>query len=1367
MKSSDFVNDKKGRNIMMKQMKRLVSVFLVFAMMLSLVPAMHTEASKNKTSAYVSDYKKWNQGESAYSEMREVGCLITAQAKMIYEANINRDASFNPDVWYEWLWANKCLENPPSNLVMTNVAGVVKYAAGRGKKMEYLGFWKADDAQLWFNIKAGYYSLVNVGYHWVMVDNATSLRTGKIYIYNSYSKGNKDPESFPINNQYFWNNSPHVMSYSYRTGAHVYKCQEATVVKPSAPSGIRLNSSDVGIGDAITAAWDASAGAAQYTVRLTCTTNSAASQSLTVGGTSASFSIHEPGTYQISVTASNAAGSSAATSSGRFTAHPNVTVTYQDWDGTVIGAPQSIKYGGNAVQPGAPAREGYTFQSWSSDGRNVKSDTVISAQYSINTYNVRFVDDEGSLIGNVQKVEYGSSAVPPTTVPAKEGYVFSGWSTDDYKNVKSAMTVKAVYIWENQNLPIITKITSARRNDEATGYDIAVKLTNFPDDFTKGKLVAVLKTKEGKMVASETKSISMPSLKEATESFTILYSGLASIVEVSMLGVVDDETTGTPKAKAVSKAVDVGNEWSDWGETIPEGDNIVQESRKEYRYKDKKVVRAVTTPATPAGYILTGSTKTGTYTDWSAWSGYSTNAVSSGTLVDVGTTTGYRYYAFVCGSCGTRDPYSGACSNCGRNGMYWQEDWGTCRGYDYGPGYTVVNSAKGKIYWQNKWWYFELNGTSNGQGGYGQPTCTLYRSRTRQEYSDYTYWQIYFSKWQPEEVTASDSRQVETRTVYRFKTNSTEVPCYNYKRYKYENVNNGKTVYSYTSTYADSMEYPGEWEYNKAFTQLKKVATVDDGIDLYNGTGENSWYRADVNEEGEVTVFETVSSLEDSQGVKRVLEGTIEGGAGKVATLMVYKGQNEDPLASQIEYIGQTLIGEDGSYHFDYITKEEPTALTGDFVITLGIEGSTNYMTMGRIEAPKEVFTVDFVDEDGQPIGEQKKVVCGGTVEAPSAPEKEGYLFTGWDTGLRNIRENMVITAQYKKKTYTVIFVDWNESSLSIKEFEYGDKLEADVIPEKAGQRFSQWLDQAGEEVTTVTGNMIVQASYVDTKYVVTFTDWEGNVIREEEVSYGETVTVPEDLENPGEGKVFDGWDQYNELCFVSRSLVVSPVFKYENTTQAPALTVSSGTYEKEQTVGIYSVIPNVQIYYMVEPCTDEETGANQYVDYDKFKAYTAPLTITESSVIYAYAASENANDSEIVASRILLSKGNEQTFPETDKKDDGGNNHNNDSDPVIPAVKLSKPSLKGAKNLKGRKVQLTWKKVKNASGYQITYALNSKFTRGRKSINIPKASITKKVIGRLKKNKTYYFRVRAYKNVSGMRVYSGYSKVKKVVIMK
>ena len=59
-------------------------------------------------------------------------------------------------------------------------------------------------------------------------------------------------------------------------------------------------------------------------------------------------------------------------------------------------------------------------------------------------------------------------------------------------------------------------------------------------------------------------------------------------------------------------------------------------------------------------------------------------------------------------------------------------------------------------------------------------------------------------------------------------------------------------------------------------------------------------------------------------------------------------------------------------------------------MISLGIEGATNYVDIGRIEAPKQVYSVDFIDESGNAIGERKSVVEGGTVEAPEAPEKEG-----------------------------------------------------------------------------------------------------------------------------------------------------------------------------------------------------------------------------------------------------------------------------------------------------------------------------------------------------------------------------------------
>ena len=44
----------------------------------------------------------------------------------------------------------------------------------------------------------------------------------------------------------------------------------------------------------------------------------------------------------------------------------------------------------------------------------------------------------------------------------------------------------------------------------------------------------------------------------------------------------------------------------------------------------------------------------------------------------------------------------------------------------------------------------------------------------------------------------------------------------------------------------------------------------------------------------------------------------------------------------------------------------------------------------------------------------------------------------------------------------------------------------------------------------------------------------------------------------------------------------------------------------------------------------------------------------------------------------------------------------------------------------------------------------------------------TSKTISKLRKNKTYYIKVRAYKkNASGKKVYSKYSKVKKIKIKK
>ena len=102
-------------------------------------------------------------------------------------------------------------------------------------------------------------------------------------------------------------------------------------------------------------------------------------------------------------------------------------------------------------------------------------------------------------------------------------------------------------------------------------------------------------------------------------------------------------------------------------------------------------------------------------------------------------------------------------------------------------------------------------------------------------------------------------------------------------------------------------------------------------------------------------------------------------------------------------------------------------------------------------------------------------------------------------------------------------------------------------------------------------------------------------------------------------------------------------------------------------------------------------------------------------------------------------------------------------SDKISGKKTLSKVILQVPKNKKGRKLVVRWNAVKDAKGYQLQYALNKKFKK-KKSIQTKK---TKYTIKKLKKKKTYYIRVRAYKMNGKKKVYGKWSTVKKVKIKK
>ena len=102
-----------------------------------------------------------------------------------------------------------------------------------------------------------------------------------------------------------------------------------------------------------------------------------------------------------------------------------------------------------------------------------------------------------------------------------------------------------------------------------------------------------------------------------------------------------------------------------------------------------------------------------------------------------------------------------------------------------------------------------------------------------------------------------------------------------------------------------------------------------------------------------------------------------------------------------------------------------------------------------------------------------------------------------------------------------------------------------------------------------------------------------------------------------------------------------------------------------------------------------------------------------------------------------------------------------------LKVITVKKSTISNLSNVKGKKANVTYKKVTGAKGYEIQYATDRNFKNGVKT---KKAGAgTKKVtLTKLTKNKKYYVRVRAYKyDEDGSKVYGTWSNTKNVKIKK
>ena len=153
------------------------------------------------------------------------------------------------------------------------------------------------------------------------------------------------------------------------------------------------------------------------------------------------------------------------------------------------------------------------------------------------------------------------------------------------------------------------------------------------------------------------------------------------------------------------------------------------------------------------------------------------------------------------------------------------------------------------------------------------------------------------------------------------------------------------------------------------------------------------------------------------------------------------------------------------------------------------------------------------------------------------------------------IQNGAVTVAAAQPEMHTVTFKDWDGTVLKTQEVQYGGDAEAPADPTRVGYTFTGW-DKA---FTNITADLVVTAQYEINTYTVTFKDWDGTVLKTQEVQHGGDAEAPADPTRVG--YTFTGWDEaftniMADLVVTAQYEMLGDVDGDGNVSMADALTI-------------------------------------------------------------------------------------------------------------------------------------------------------------------------------------------------------------------
>lgn len=517
-----------------------------------------------------------------------------------------------------------------------------------------------------------------------------------------------------------------------------------------------------------------------------------------------------------------------------------------------------------------------------------------------------------------------------------------------------------------------------------------------------------------------------------------------------------------------------------------------------------------------------------------------------------------------------------------------------------------------------------------------------------------------------------------------------------------------------------------------------------------------------------------------------------------------FKGANEETPGI---YVGDKFDLTDLlplGYNFD--NDEQNFVKVENEFVSYSYTGSANSVSVER-HINRNIIKLTFVDYDGNII-KTKSILQGRNFTLPEAPEKEGYVFVGWDIDTENVTNDMIITPIYEKiynfevtyiyneyytgeeiKPNAIIIDESTENRLSEEDYE--------IICENninAGTASVQIQGKGKYKHCTQTAEFNILPKYFcyDLEvYCQREYEYTGEEIKPDvSVYYKETKLINnvdytvsyESNINAGNGRIIvSGIGNYEgEITKIFRinqkkideMILKQTSFVYNGNEIFPEVSVKSGNKELIKDIDYtiyYANNINVGNGYI------RINGINNYTGYTTLDFNIVSKSISNMNITIDL--SKKQYTGKAIKPTIEIKDNDYKLSENFDYKVEYSNNINigkatikitgkNGYSGTITKTFDIVPKTVKITSIKApiiRTVSLNWQKDTSVDGYEIyssknkedNYSLVKTINRNNKDSHIFLAH----------KKGTYYYTMRSYKIVNGIKIYSDLSEVKEIKV--